>query len=272
MKLRHTLTSLFALAFSQFAFGIELDLQFTGNQGQSSIYRTAISGTQLQEIQAIELTDAKAGGGSDGVYSGFDLDFVILDRDGDLSTTNDQIFPIVANSTVSSGGIRNPQSTSFVPTSLRPGILFGLDAAGEIDASLATLSTRDAVFFPGNPVDSVSGWVTLGDGGRISISFPLTTLDSAEEIFLFVGEVGANNDEFLAATVEVFSGETSLEISTAVELRFVTQVGVTYQVQVSSDMTNWQNIGPAFPGTGNIVNRFFSTRDTDRRFFRLVND
>ena len=59
--------------------------------GLTTVYSSVIQAMTDLEIQEIVISDNELGLGADGIYSGFDLDFLVLDRDGDLATTNDQI-------------------------------------------------------------------------------------------------------------------------------------------------------------------------------------
>ena len=252
-----------------FAASFSLSLQYVGNQGQTEIYRAAISNSVVQSIQAITLRDARAGGGADGVFSGFDVDCAFLDRDGLFSTVGDRILPIFTNTTVEPGAVRNPQTTPYRPTAATPGFLQGLTASGTIDHARATLGVRDGVY--GNPltVDTTTGSLTLGDGGALHVSFPLTEVPTNGVIYLFVGVTGIGTGERLAGTVEVFDRDLNLTIAKAVELRFITQLGRSYQIQSSMDFTNWSNEAGSIPGTGNVITRCFPSDTPTKRFFRV---
>jgi len=65
-------------------------------------------------------------------------------------------------------------------------------------------------------------------------------------------------------------GRTS--IFKAAEMVFMTEVGKTYQVQVISELgaTTWVNHGDPFEGTGEMMQMFISTRDTEAQFYRVV--
>jgi hypothetical protein len=65
-------------------------------------------------------------------------------------------------------------------------------------------------------------------------------------------------------------GRTS--IFHAAEMVFMTEAGVTYQVQSVSEAGsgNWVNHGDPFEGTGEMMQLFISTRDTQDQFYRVV--
>lgn len=168
--------------------------------GQTTVFRGLISNpSTLTVIPSIFITDATAKGGASGVFSGFDLDFAILDIDGDLSTTYDQFRPSSAQM-VSIGGIRNP--SPYQPTSMHPGSLFGLDKNGNV-MDVASLGKNDANFAYGNlTVNTSSGWVTIGDGGQIRLNYNNIALRGAQGMYLFLGEVG-KKDEYSGGKVTV---------------------------------------------------------------------
>lgn len=69
-------------------------------------------------------------------------------------------------------------------------------------------------------------------------------------------------------------GNTStnaIQIYTAAEVTFNTQVGTNYQVQaVSSLSSGWQNVSDPIPGTGAAVSYLTPTRNNVQQFFRVV--
>ncbi|MCL5282311.1 MAG: hypothetical protein M1376_20690 [Planctomycetes bacterium] len=181
--------------------GATVPMAWYGTSGQTQIFRGDLGGIGLGDLNTVLVTDAVLGGGSAGVFSGFDLDFIVLDQDGDLATAGDQILPFETPQTYVTPGTVRP-STSYLPTPLHPGILFGLNADNSIDFATATIRARDASYDGfALAVDTSDGWVTLGDGGMLTAAFPQTTLTSSG-MYLFVGEVG-NYDEGLRATIDV---------------------------------------------------------------------
>jgi hypothetical protein len=58
----------------------------------------------------------------------------------------------------------------------------------------------------------------------------------------------------------------------AAEMVFMTEAGKTYQVQSVSEVGagNWVNHGDPFTGTGEMMQLFISTRDTQGQFYRVV--
>jgi hypothetical protein len=61
----------------------------------------------------------------------------------------------------------------------------------------------------------------------------------------------------------------SLQALAAVELRFETSAGYTYQLQCSTDLISWTNYGSPFPGTGTPTTNFVSIAETLARFWKL---
>lgn len=168
------------------------------------MYRADISHIPLKSIKTIIAQDSSAGGGSDGIYTGFDIDFLLLDTDGDFDTKGDQMYPLEEEETkISPGKIHNPDTTLYRPTEKRPGMLFGLNAGDGIDFYLATISALDGSFYDIVEPDECSGWLSLGDRGILYAHFGLKNVDRFPTMFLFIGEVGAGFEERLNAVVRI---------------------------------------------------------------------
>ena len=68
------------------------------------------------------------------------------------------------------------------------------------------------------------------------------------------------------------NGSTNtIQIYTAAEITFNTQVGVTYQLQaISSLSASWQNVGQPVTGTGEAYSFLTPTRNDKQQYFRVV--
>lgn len=162
----------------------------TGTATSTRMFRADLTGFGLTEVGAVTINDSNSGiGGSGGIYSGFDLDVIFLDVDGDLSTTGDRI---TADSFVfSAGDLRSP-----APASPSGGPTNGASSASMVDEAFATLGAIDGIFFgPGS--------LTLGDGGSLTAIFDPKVL-VGPSLFLFVGEVSGDPGETVSGLVEVF--------------------------------------------------------------------
>jgi hypothetical protein len=180
-----------------------LSMSFYGDVGLTRVWRGDLASLGSGTFDTVLVIDDGDGiGGSDGVYSGFDLDFLIIDLDGNLATTADQILPAQAPPThVNKGSIRNQTTSPYQPTVLHPGDLFGLNADDSIDFATATIGTLDASYDTVTlAVDSSFGLVTLGDGGSLSAKFGTITIDGSS-MYLFVGDAGLN--EGIGANINV---------------------------------------------------------------------
>jgi hypothetical protein len=61
----------------------------------------------------------------------------------------------------------------------------------------------------------------------------------------------------------------SVTISSAIQLAWMSQLSKTYQVQKSTTLQGWQNVGGVIQGTGQEM-RFFDSIAGDKQFFRVV--
>lgn len=187
---------LLALPSASFALSVmptftDEGIDTTGTAQQTRMYRADLTGLGLSEIGAVTLTDSNSGvGGSTGIYSGFDLDAIFLDVDGDLATDNDRFF---ADSFLFNAGSIRPGS--FAGPSPSGGPTFGSSSPTTVDESVATLNDIDGIFF-------TSGGLTLGDGGTLTAVFD-PTIQIGASLFLFAGEISGSAGETLNGLVEV---------------------------------------------------------------------
>lgn len=171
--------------------------------GQTTIYKASFAGSGAASVGTVVITDSNSQtGGSPGVFSGFDLDFLWLDVDGDFNTAGDRIG--AASYAFNTGTTRATANPNFLPTAGRPGPTFGSSAANTIDPGLSTLGVLDGDFSSGVSTDLVFGWLTFGDGGVLKATFfPSVALNANSA--LFFGEVGTGLGEQLRASVELES-------------------------------------------------------------------
>ncbi|MCD6303554.1 MAG: hypothetical protein J7M21_01160 [Planctomycetes bacterium] len=168
--------------------------------GQTTVYRADVTGPAvIGTIHTVLIRDLDMRGGSSGVFSGFDLDFVMFDKDGDPATTDDQYLPRENHLTKFTPGVQRKGADSpYQPTAAHPGPLFGTRADGSVDWQAVTLGTPDASYRPGRSnlsVDTSSGWLSLGDGGQIEVEFPLISIQPDETLYLLIGEVGPADEK-----------------------------------------------------------------------------
>ena len=190
-----------AAAWSTTASAVPLLFSNVGDDGQTTVFRAGLGGiVGLSQLGSVVIADSNSGtGGSNGVFSGFDLDFVFLDLDGNYATTGDRVFG--SSFAFTTGAIRLPTSPGFnEPTLLRPGPTIGSSAANTIDPGRATLNVRDGFFPGGFNTDNVSGWLTLGDAGLLAVEFGAAIVLTGNEA-LFIGEVGTSPGELVSASV-----------------------------------------------------------------------
>jgi uncharacterized repeat protein (TIGR02543 family) len=58
-------------------------------------------------------------------------------------------------------------------------------------------------------------------------------------------------------------------IRTAVEFRFNAANGVSYRIEDSTDLLNWNTVETGINGQGGVVTRFYSTENQPKRYFRV---
>ena len=168
-----------------------------GSPAGTAVYRAVIPGV-IGQVGTITIQDNANGAGAPGIFSGFDVDALFLDDDGDFTTTGDQhyasSFLFNAGSILNDGG-----NAAFQPTVAHPGPTFGSLNGSTVDLATATLNLIDAASVA--DVNSAFGFISLGEGGTLSALFS-PTVPVGSSLFLITGEVG-NNGEGLSASVTV---------------------------------------------------------------------
>ena len=67
------------------------------------------------------------------------------------------------------------------------------------------------------------------------------------------------------------AGTNAVQIYTAAEVAFDTQVGTTYQVQATTSLKGgWQNVGASIAGTGTTISYVTPTRQNVQQYYRVV--
>ncbi len=109
-----------------------------------------------------------------------------------------------------------------------------------------------------------------GDGIPNWLKYTLGLNPTVPGITVPGGVVWADGNTLGSAPVS--AGDTNaVQIFTAAEVAFNTQVGVSYQIQAIDSLGGqWQNIGSAIPGTGQAVSYVTPTRSTAHQFYRVV--
>jgi len=163
----------------------------TGTAQSSTVLRADLTlFPSLLEIGSITINDSGSGvGGSAGAYSGFDVDALFIDGDGDYATTGDQTY--ASSYVFNAGAIR----AGSAPASNTSGALNGSNADGTVDEAFASLDAIDAIFFS-------TGSISLGDGGSLSANFN-PTVSVGSSLFLVVSEVGTELGESVTGLIEV---------------------------------------------------------------------
>ncbi len=181
---------------------IDVPVSQVGRYNQTVVSRSdqALTGDFL----AVMVNSSSNAGGSGGVWSGVDVDFVYLSTSpvfGDPNAT--VILPDLGAGTYVQTGTR--RAGAPYETALHPGVFFGLNVDGSIDHATAGLHSMNAAYpqfvYPGlNLVDSSTGWVTLGDGGRLVADLG----NVSGTFYVFLGEAATSGEP---ATVQLVQPE-----------------------------------------------------------------
>lgn len=59
------------------------------------------------------------------------------------------------------------------------------------------------------------------------------------------------------------------EVRAAVEFTFPSAIGKSYRIEGSPDTVEWAPVESGIPGTGQVIQRFYSTRNQPKRFLRV---
>jgi uncharacterized delta-60 repeat protein len=62
------------------------------------------------------------------------------------------------------------------------------------------------------------------------------------------------------------------EARTAIEFTFPSAVGKTYRIEDSPDLSAWATVESGIAGNGGVIQRFYTTRNQPKRFFRVEED
>jgi hypothetical protein len=161
------------------------------------ILRADLVASGLASIESLAIQDLGTGlQGATGIFTGFDLDAIFLDVDGNVGTSNDRHFATGYQFAV--GSILVSGDPAHRPTGTRRGPVFGSTNGTTISHTLATLDKLDAVSIA--DVNQARGFLSLGSGGTLTLLFD-TSVTVGDSLFLIAGEVGGNGETLRAATL-----------------------------------------------------------------------
>ena len=92
-------------------------------------------------------------------------------------------------------------------------------------------------------------------------------------------KVGDTDGDGFLDGYEVLTGHSPLdttdkpalvaEARTAIEFTFPSAIGKTYRIEGSFDLTTWETVESGIAGNGGVIQRFYSTRNMPKRYFRV---
>ncbi len=74
---------------------------------------------------------------------------------------------------------------------------------------------------------------------------------------------------WLWSTLAVGPCPQMLSARTAIEFTFPGAIGTSYRIEDSPDMNTWSLVESRIAGNGSVIQRFYSTRNMARRYFRV---
>jgi hypothetical protein len=92
-----------------------------------------------------------------------------------------------------------------------------------------------------------------------------TLRDSDDDGFDDLFEVNTGFDPALASSTP----DALSSIRTAIEFRFNAANGVSYRIEASTDLDNWNTVETDIIGASAVVTRFYSIENMPKRFFRV---
>jgi alpha-tubulin suppressor-like RCC1 family protein len=171
--------------------------------------------------------------------------------------------------TVTGGGAFNPNDIAELTAAPALGYLFA-GWSGDVTSLDNPLTvTMDSskwiqAVFTRNTTDLDQDGVSFYDEVVIHKTNP-DLADSDGDGFDDLFEINTGFDPSLASsTPDLLSS-----IRTAVEFRFNAAAGVSYRIEASTDLNQWDVIEPVIIGESGVVTRFYSTENMPKRYFRV---
>jgi hypothetical protein len=184
----------------------EVGLNTPGAPADTKVERVDLAAAGLTSINTIILTDITVPldnpptmPGSPGIFTGYDLDAVFLDVDGDLTTSGDRFY--LTGTSFTGGTIWDTDATNQMPSAVNDyGTYFGTNDAGNIaefgNSQDATLDTFDGV----NSASRLNadGYLSLGQGGELVLTF--ADILVGDSLYLMFGEVAGQGEALQVST------------------------------------------------------------------------
>ncbi len=117
-----------------------------------------------------------------------------------------------------------------------------------------------------NPIVADTDNDGLRDGAEINTYLTLPKVaDTDGDGFLDGYEVLTGHLPLIAADKPALVAE----VLTAIEFTFTAAIGKTYRIEGSFDLATWETVEDGIAGNGSVIQRFYTTRDMPKRYFRV---
>lgn len=204
-----------------------------GNPAGTAVYYANLSNIDF-DISSITITDSNTTvGGTTGAFSGFDLDAIKLSSVlVNNATAVNGLSDLDAFNFTSTGTVFSP-GTQRSPVNPTDGAiaadLFG-STSGNINNAVATVQSFDANSTSALKVNSANpttafGFVSLGDGGRVSFNLTNTISTGSRPLYLYIGEVGDNGE---VVNGQITISDQPVQVPESASLAALSLVGIYF--------------------------------------------
>jgi len=182
---------------------------------------------------------------------------------------NDVNIPLATTATLTLPNVQTADTASYTVIIYNPAGNLTSNAATLTvlpDSDLDGLSDAAETGYGTNPNNADSDGDGLSDRAEIQVYLSNALLkDSDADGFLDGFEVSTGFNPALASS----SPDSVSTIGNAVGFRFNAGLGLSYRIEDSTDLQNWNTLESPIIGAGGVVTRFYFTEGQPKRYFRV---